>query len=123
MKKSTPLNISPDILRERLDLNGYVILDTGGFDISSKNLSEQLATFIQTSNMDCIREAELNGLSLGQRCLSELISEISLKECKNSITSRLYEMLPSVPAIYAFAVQRKILGTSKKELFPSMSCP
>jgi len=110
MKNLLPLpNISPDILRQNLELNGYIIVDTSEFNISARLLSEELARFIQTSNIDCIRRAQLNGLGLTGDNLGQLISEISLRESNNSITSRIYEMLPSVPAIYAFAVQTQIL--------------
>ncbi|MPZ11545.1 MAG: hypothetical protein GEU89_15260 [Kiloniellaceae bacterium] len=90
-------------LRSRFDDDGYIIVDSEVFRISTRDLSVQLADFVRACNFACIDR------DLDQRYLSDFISEIARREESNAITSPLYQLLPTVPAVYAFATQDDLL--------------
>jgi len=97
-------------LRSRFEEDGYTVVNSEDFRISSKALSAELADFVRACNFACLADG-FDRRDLDQRYLGDLISEIARREENNAVTSRLYPLLPTIPAVYAFAVQEDLLRT------------
>lgn len=95
-------------LRSRFEEDGYVVIRSDDFRISTKALSAQLADFVRACNFGCLAEG-FDRHDLDQRYLGDLISAIARREENNAVTSRLYPLLPTIPAVHAFAAQEDLL--------------
>lgn len=90
-------------LRSRFEADGYIIVSSDDFAISTRALSAQLVDYLRACNFECVDR------SLDQRYLGDFISAIARREEGNAVTSRLYQFLPTIPAVYAFASQPDLL--------------
>lgn len=97
-------------LRGRFEEDGYVVVSSDDFRISTRALSAQLADFVRACDFACLAEGFARQ-DLEHRYLGDLITAIARREENNAVTSRLYQLLPSIPAVYAFAVQEELLRT------------
>lgn len=91
--------------RSRFEADGYVIVDSEDFAVSTRALSASLADFVRACGFACIDR------DLDQPYLGDFISAIARRERNNAVTSRLYQLLPTIPAVYAFATQHDLLRT------------
>lgn len=84
---------------------GYAIIDTSRFAYPIKALSHNLAEWLN----DC----EFGNMKLPHKfpTLLDLVSYVHAHEKENEITSRIYQVLPSIPMIYEFLTQASLQNT------------
>lgn len=83
------------------DKNGYLIVKDKEIGLSIKNFTQKIISSLKK------QKKEFN-ISDEKIDLIKFISNVTLNEQENSVSSKIYEFLPTLPEVYQFSVNKKL---------------
>lgn len=89
------------------DKNGYLIVRDKEIGLSIKTLTQKIISSLKKQK----KEFKISDEKID---LIKFISDVTLNEQENSVSSKIYEFLPTLPEVYQFSLNKKLISFLKK---------